>query len=76
MAPKLEASRAGVAEPVDQAKVMELRQQAEKQSAAKKTNEYVRTLMQLAALLSDIPEKVSLYAEAANIYISKIPKPC
>ena len=57
--------------PVDEAKIAELRQQAEKQEGAKRYNDYVRTLLQLAALVPEAAEKVSLYAQAAELYVSK-----
>jgi golgin subfamily B member 1 len=57
--------------PVDQAKLAELRQQAEKQDSAKRYNDHVRTLLQLAALVPDASEKVSLYTRAAELYVSK-----
>jgi tetratricopeptide (TPR) repeat protein len=55
----------------DDAKIAELRQQAQKQEAAKRYNDYVRTLLQLAALVPDPQEKVSLYSQAADLYVSK-----
>jgi tetratricopeptide (TPR) repeat protein len=59
------------AAPIDEAKIAELRQQAEKQEGAKRYNDYVRTLLQLATLVPDPTEKVSLYAQAADLYVSK-----
>jgi tetratricopeptide (TPR) repeat protein len=56
---------------VDEAKIAELRQQAEKQETGKRYNDYVRTLLQLAALVPDRDEKVSLYARAGELYVSK-----
>jgi golgin subfamily B member 1 len=56
---------------VDEAKVAELRQLAEKQEAAKRYNEYVKTLLQLAGLVGDPEEKVALYTKAADLYVSK-----
>jgi tetratricopeptide (TPR) repeat protein len=56
---------------VDAAKVAELRQLADKQEAAKRYNEYVKTLLQLAALVPDRSEKVALYTKAADLYVSK-----
>ena len=46
-------------------------QLAEKQEAAKRYNEYVKTLLQLAALVPDDDEKVALYTKAADLYVSK-----
>ena len=57
--------------PVDEAKIAELKQQAEKQENAKRYNDYVRTLLQLAGLVPDPAEKVSLFAQAAELYVSK-----
>jgi tetratricopeptide (TPR) repeat protein len=57
--------------PVDDSKLAELRQQADKQEAAKRYNEYVRTLLQLASLVPDVSEKVTLYTRAADLYVSK-----
>ena len=56
---------------VDVAKIAELRQLAEKQEAAKRYNEYVKTLLQLAALVPEPDEKVALYSKAADLYITK-----
>jgi tetratricopeptide (TPR) repeat protein len=55
----------------DEAKIVELRQLADKQEAAKRYNEFVKTLLQLAALVPDPSEKVSLYTKAADLYVSK-----
>jgi tetratricopeptide (TPR) repeat protein len=57
--------------PVDEAKVAELRQQADKQEAAKRYNEYVKTLLQLASLVPDDGEKIALYSKAADLYVTK-----
>jgi tetratricopeptide (TPR) repeat protein len=57
--------------PVDEAKIAELRQLADKQEAAKRYNEYVKTLLQLAGLVPDSGEKVALYTKAADLYVSK-----
>jgi tetratricopeptide (TPR) repeat protein len=59
------------ASSADDAKIAELRQQAEKQEAAKRYNEYVKTLLQLATLVPDNEEKVALYTKAADLYVSK-----
>ncbi len=65
------APPAPVAPSVDDAKVAELRQQADKQEAAKRYNEYVKTVLQLAALVGDPDEKIALYSKAAELYVSK-----
>jgi tetratricopeptide (TPR) repeat protein len=76
-APVVDASPASTVPPpapppaADEAKIAELRQQADKQEAAKRYNDYVRTLLQLAALVPEPGEKVSLYAQAAELYVSK-----
>ena len=67
-APPVAAAPAPV---VDDAKVAELRATADKQEAAKRYNEYVKTLLQLAGLVGDPDEKVSLYSKAADLYITK-----
>ncbi len=60
---------------VDQAKIDELRAAAEKQEAAKRFNEYAKTVLQLAALVPDVAEKVALYTKAAELYVSKFANP-
>jgi len=55
----------------DEARIAELRAAAQKQEAAKRYNEFVRTLMQLAALVPDAFERVDLYQRAADLYITK-----
>lgn len=70
------ASPAGsVSPPMDQAavpgKIEELRALADKQEANKRYNEYVKTLLQLATLVPDADEKVSLYTKAAELYTGK-----
>ena len=56
---------------VDEAKIAELRATAEKQEAAKRFNEYVKTILQLATMVPDDVEKVSLYMKAADLYVGK-----
>jgi tetratricopeptide (TPR) repeat protein len=56
---------------VDPDKIAELRALAEKQEAAKRFNEYVKTLLQLAAMVPDAAERVSLYITAADLYVTK-----
>ena len=67
------AAVAGVAPPapVDEGKIQELRALADKQEAAKRYNEYVKTLLQLAAALENPAEKVASYMKAADLYVSK-----
>jgi tetratricopeptide (TPR) repeat protein len=62
---------AGPAIPVDEGKIAELRQLADKQEAAKRYNEYVKTLLQLAGMVPDPDEKVALYTKSADLYVSK-----
>jgi tetratricopeptide (TPR) repeat protein len=62
---------AEVLSSADANKLAELRQLAEKQEGAKRYNEYVKTLVQLAGLVPDAGEKVALYTKAAELYVSK-----
>ena len=62
---------AAPAPAVDEGKIAELRATAEKQETAKRFNEYVKTLLQLATLVPDDAEKVSLYMKAADLYVGK-----
>ncbi|HEX3345484.1 MAG TPA: hypothetical protein VHS09_12960, partial [Polyangiaceae bacterium] len=55
----------------DDGKITELRQLADKQESAKRYNEYVKTILQLAAIVPDDAEKVALYTKAADLYVSK-----
>ncbi len=55
----------------DEGKIAELRATAEKQEAAKRFNEYVKTILQLAGLVPDAAEKVELYMKAADLYVGK-----
>jgi tetratricopeptide (TPR) repeat protein len=52
-------------------KIAELRALADKQEANKRYNEYVKTLLQLAAIVPEADEKVSLYTKAAELYTGK-----
>jgi golgin subfamily B member 1 len=65
------AAPAADAGPPDEHKIAELRAAAEKQEGAKRYNEFVRTLMQLAAAVPDADEKIDLYHRAAELYIGK-----
>lgn len=55
----------------DPNKIAELRALADKQEANKRYNEYVKTLLQLAGMVPDAEEKVSLYTKAAELYTGK-----
>ncbi len=70
-APAATAPAAPPAEAYDPAKVAELRALAEKQESSKRYNEYVKTLLLLAAAVPDAAEKVSLYITAADLYVTK-----
>ena len=59
------------APPADDDKIAELRALAEKQEGAKRFNEYVKTLLQLATLVPSVSEKVELYMKAAELYVGK-----
>jgi golgin subfamily B member 1 len=55
----------------DPDKIAELRALADKQEANKRYNEYVKTLLQLAGMVPDAEEQVSLYTKAAELYTGK-----
>ncbi|MBX3191757.1 MAG: tetratricopeptide repeat protein [Labilithrix sp.] len=72
--PPVAAAPAPAAQPDvagDPGKIAELRALADKQEANKRYNEYVKTLLQLAAMVPDAEEKVSLYTKAAELYTGK-----
>ena len=58
-------------QPTGDAKTDELRALAQKQDAAKRYNEFVKTLVSLAAAVEDHVEKVDLYLRAAELYVTK-----
>ncbi|HEX7601588.1 MAG TPA: tetratricopeptide repeat protein, partial [Polyangiaceae bacterium] len=62
---------AAAPQPGDEGKIAELRALAEKQEQAKRFNEYVKTILQLAGMVPDAEEKVDLYMKAADLYVSK-----
>ena len=64
------ADDAGPAD-ADPGKIAELRALADKQEANKRYNEYVKTLLQLALMVPEPEEKVSLYTKAAELYTGK-----
>ena len=55
------------------AQIAELRALAVKQEGAKKFNDYVKTILQLAAVIPNDAEKLDLYLRAADIYVTKFP---
>lgn len=68
VAPPGDAHQSVVGDPN---KIAELRALADKQEANKRYNEYVKTLLQLATMVPDADEKVSLYTKAAELYTGK-----
>ena len=69
------ASPAPVAAPPEPAKpvvnIDELLAKAQKQEQAKRYNEYVKTLIELAEGVEEPAEKIEYYAKAADLYTSK-----
>ena len=68
VAPPADAHQSVVGSPD---KIAELRALADKQEANKRYNEYVKTLLQLASMVPDAEEQVSLYTKAAELYTGK-----
>lgn len=66
-----QAAAPEASEEGDEHKIAELRALADKQEANKRYNEYVKTLLQLAAIVPDPVEKVELYTKAAELYTGK-----
>jgi tetratricopeptide (TPR) repeat protein len=56
---------------VDWAKIEELRAKAAKQEQAKRYNEYVKTLIELAEAVPDASDKIQYYSQAADLYTGK-----
>ena len=52
-------------------KIEELKSKAQKQEQAKRYNEYVKTLVELAETVEDPAEKVDYYSKAAELYTGK-----
>jgi tetratricopeptide (TPR) repeat protein len=52
-------------------KIEELRQKATKQEQAKRYNEYVKTLVELAEAVPDAADKTDFYMKAADLYATK-----
>jgi len=61
----------GVDEADDDIRIIELREQAQKQEASKRFNEYVKTIVSLAELVPDAAEKIELNLKAAELYVTK-----
>jgi tetratricopeptide (TPR) repeat protein len=58
-------------EPNHDEEIAELRALAVKQEGAKRYNEYVKTIIQLATLVPNRDEKVDLLARAADMYVTR-----
>ncbi|MEI7893108.1 MAG: tetratricopeptide repeat protein, partial [Myxococcales bacterium] len=56
---------------VDDPKIGELRALLEKQEAAKRYNEFVKTLVALSALVPSAAEKIALLGKAADLYVGR-----
>lgn len=56
---------------VDWAKIEGLKEKAAKQEAAKRYNEYVKTLIELAEAMPDAADKIDYYSKAAELYTGK-----
>ena len=72
-APPVSAKSAALAAsaPADQALIASLRDKLAQQEAAKRFNEYVKTLVALGDAVPDPAEKADLYAKAADLYVTK-----
>ena len=55
----------------DEALIASLREKLAQQEAAKRFNEYVKTLMSLGDAVTDPMEKAELFARAADLYVTK-----
>src|SRR6187431_3114829 len=77
VAPAATVAAAAVVAPVasapaaDEALIASLREKLAQQEAAKRVNEYVKTLVSLGDAVSDPEEKAELYAKAADLYVNK-----
>lgn len=65
------AAAASVAPAADESLIASLREKLAQQEAAKRFNEYVKTLVALGDALSEPYEKAELYAKAADLYVTK-----
>ncbi|HEX2674210.1 MAG TPA: hypothetical protein VHM25_25210, partial [Polyangiaceae bacterium] len=76
-APAATVAAAAAAAPVasapasDDALIASLREKLAQQEAAKRFNEYVKTLVALGDAVPDPEEKAGLYAKAADLYVTK-----
>src|SRR6478609_2623222 len=76
-APAATVAAAAVAAPVasavaaDESLIASLREKLAQQEAAKRFNEYVKTLVALGDAVADLEEKADLYAKAADLYVTK-----
>jgi tetratricopeptide (TPR) repeat protein len=57
--------------PADESLIASLREKLAQQEAAKRFNEYVKTLLALGDAVSDPTEKADLFAKAADLYVTK-----
>src|SRR5450432_4215507 len=62
---------AAAAAAADEALIASLREKLAQQEAAKRFNEYVKTLMSLGDAVTDPMEKAELFARAADLYVTK-----
>src|SRR6188768_199509 len=65
------AAAVASAPAADEALIASLREKLAQQEAAKRVNEYVKTLVALGDAVSDAEEKAELYAKAADLYVNK-----
>ena len=69
--PAAAAPPASVKAAASPEKIAELKAKAEKQEQAKRYNEYVKTLVELAEAVEDDFEKIDYYTKAAELYTGK-----
>ncbi|HEY4104993.1 MAG TPA: tetratricopeptide repeat protein, partial [Polyangiaceae bacterium] len=70
-APAAPAATPSRAPAADQSAIASLREKLAQQEAAKRSNEYVKTLVALGDAVSDPEEKAELYSKAADLYVNK-----
>ncbi len=71
VAPAAAVAPVASAPAADESLVASLREKLAQQEAAKRVNEYVKTLVALGDAVSDPEEKAELYAKAADLYVNK-----